>query len=78
MRPFCVATPSRPFGIPASEWQRLFDAGVQYCILGSTNLALPLASWTPVWTNVFSADGSYSYTNSLLTSSQSFFILVSP
>jgi len=53
-------------------------AGVQYRILGSTNLALPLASWTPLFTNVFGTDGSYSYTNSSATNAASFFQLVSP
>jgi PKD repeat protein len=53
-------------------------AGVQYRILGTTNLALPLASWTPLFTNVFATDGSYSYTNSSLTNAASFFQLVSP
>ena len=53
-------------------------AGVQYRILGSTNLALPLASWTPLFTNVFANDGSYSYTNSPVTNAASFFQLVSP
>jgi len=50
----------------------------QYRILTSTNVALPLASWTPVVTNVFASDGSYSYTNSAATNSAGFFILVSP
>lgn len=53
-------------------------AGVQYRILGTTNLALPLASWTPLFTNVFGTDGSYSYTNSSATNAASFFQLVSP
>ena len=53
-------------------------AGVQYRILGTTNLALPLASWTPVYTNVFATDGSYSYTNSSPTNVAGFFLLVSP
>jgi PKD repeat protein len=53
-------------------------AGVQYRILTSTNLALPLASWTPVFTSVFATDGSYSYTNSSATNAASFFQFVSP
>jgi PKD repeat protein len=53
-------------------------AGVQYRILTSTNVALPLASWTPVLTNVFANDGSYGYTNSAPTNKASFFLLVSP
>jgi len=53
-------------------------AGAQYRVLSSTNVALPVASWTPVWTNVYAADGSYSYTNSSPTNSPGFYILVSP
>jgi PKD repeat protein len=53
-------------------------AGQQYRILTSTNVVLPLANWTPVWTNVFAADGSYSYTNSSPTNNSRFFLLVSP
>ena len=52
-------------------------AGVQYRILTSTNVALPVASWTPVTTNVFLPDGSYSYTNST-GKNAAFFRLVSP
>jgi PKD repeat protein len=50
----------------------------QYRILTSTNVALPLASWTPVATNTFAPDGSYSYTQSFLTNAASFFRLVTP
>jgi hypothetical protein len=53
-------------------------SGVQYRILTTTNLSLPRASWSPVYTNVFMPDGSYSYTNSTLTNGASFFQLVSP
>jgi alpha-L-rhamnosidase len=53
-------------------------AAVQYRILTTTNVALPLGSWTPVWTNVFGADGSYSYTNSLGPNPAGFFLLISP
>lgn len=52
--------------------------GTPYRILSSTNVALPLANWTPVWTNVFGAGGTYSYTNSPTTNGAAFFILVSP
>jgi hypothetical protein len=38
-------------------------AGQEYRILTTTNVAMPLGSWTPVWTNVFGANGSYNYTN---------------
>jgi autotransporter-associated beta strand protein len=53
-------------------------AGQQYRILTATSLAVPLANWTPVLTNVFAADGSYSYTNTLGTNAAAFFLLVSP
>jgi PKD repeat protein len=52
-------------------------AGTQYRILTSTNLALPVSSWTPVTTNVFLLDGSYSYTISTAQNA-AFFRLVSP
>jgi hypothetical protein len=52
-------------------------AGAQYRILETTNVALPQASWTPVWTNVFAADGSYSYTNTPANPA-AYFLLVSP
>jgi autotransporter-associated beta strand protein len=53
-------------------------AGQQYRILSSTNVALPLASWTPLYTNTFNADGSYGYTNSTLGNKADFLLLVSP
>lgn len=53
-------------------------AGAQYRILNSTNITVPLANWTPVWTNVFELDGSFSYTNSPVTGPASFFRLVTP
>ena len=49
-------------------------AGVQYRILSTTNLTLPVASWTPVFTNTFPNP----YTNSSLTNIGAFFRLVSP
>jgi PKD repeat protein len=52
--------------------------GAQYRILTSTDVALPLASWTPVATGTFASDGSYSYTQSFLTNAASFFLLVTP
>ncbi len=53
-------------------------AGQQYRILSTTNVALPLAGWTPVYTNTFNADGSYGYTNSTLVNKADFLLLVSP
>jgi PKD repeat protein len=52
--------------------------GVQYRILSSTNLALPLPDWTPVLTNVFAPDGSYGCTVYPGASTAEFFRLVSP
>ena len=53
-------------------------AGTQYRILTTTDVSLPLGEWTPVWTNVFGADGSYNYTNTLGADPAAFFLLVSP
>jgi PKD repeat protein len=47
-----------------------------YRMLSATNLVA--GPWLPVWTNVFAADGSYSYTNSPATNNASFIRLVSP
>jgi hypothetical protein len=47
--------------------------------LTSTNVALALLNWTPVVTNTFLSDGSYSYTYTNSTGiPASFFKLVSP
>lgn len=37
--------------------------GANYQILTATNLALPLAQWTPIVTNQFNSSGGFSYTN---------------
>jgi PKD repeat protein len=50
----------------------------QYRILTSTDVTLPLANWTTVATSTFASDGSYSYTQSSLTNTASFFLLVTP
>jgi PKD repeat protein len=52
-------------------------AGVQYRILSSSNIKTPLTSWVPVYTNTFSSNGGFSFTNSM-TNTASFFKLVSP
>ena len=53
--------------------------GQPYRILSTTNVALPVLNWTPVYTNVFlPPNGSYAYTNTPLTNAQNFFRLVSP
>jgi hypothetical protein len=53
-------------------------AGAPYSILTSTNVAQLLANWTPLATNNFNSDGSYSYTNTAATNKASFFRLKSP
>jgi PKD repeat protein len=50
----------------------------QYRILTATDVSLPLASWTTVATSTFAEDGSYSYMQSSLTNTASFFLLVTP
>ncbi len=52
-------------------------AGVQYRILSTTNLNAAVATWTPVYTNTFSASGTFGYTNNT-AKAQAFFKLVSP
>ena len=39
--------------------------GGDYSILSSTNLGLPIASWTLLGSNVFDASGNFSFTNSI-------------
>jgi autotransporter-associated beta strand protein len=80
-----IAVKSKPaFGKPVLSGNSLILSGVngpagqQYRILSSTNVALPLANWTPVYTNTFDADGSYGYTNSTLVNKADFLLLVSP
>ena len=38
-------------------------AGATYRILTATNVALPLAQWTPIVTNQLNGSGGFSYTN---------------
>ena len=53
-------------------------AGVQFEVLSSTNIVLPLANWTSIATNTFSG-GSFNVTNTLDSGSpQSFYILRVP
>lgn len=53
-------------------------AGVQYRILTSTNLALAITNWIPVFTNTISSTGSYGYTNAATTNKTAYYRLVSP
>jgi PKD repeat protein len=54
-----------------------FPVGVQYRILGATNLLTALANWKPMVTNNFLSNTTFTYTNSP-SNSASFFQLVSP
>jgi hypothetical protein len=44
-----------------------------YYVLTSTNLALPVASWTPIATNAFAFDGTFSFTNTIDPNAQQLF-----
>ncbi|HTX20901.1 MAG TPA: hypothetical protein VMD27_03420, partial [Candidatus Aquilonibacter sp.] len=46
-----------------------------YYVLGSTNLALPLADWTAIATNAFDANGNFNFTNPMDASVQEFFLI---
>jgi len=48
-------------------------ANATYYVLGSTNVALPVAEWTRVATNTFTGTGSFNYTNSLSPSVPQYF-----
>ncbi len=49
-------------------------ANIQYWILTSTNLTLPITSWTPISTNNFDSSGSFQFTNIIdPTAPQSFY-----
>jgi hypothetical protein len=53
-------------------------AFVQYSVVSSTNVAQSLATWTPLLTNTFNADGTYNFTNTGATNKARFFRLKSP
>jgi hypothetical protein len=53
-------------------------AGLTYSVLASTNVALPLASWTPLTTNVFGAGGSFSWTNAINPAKPQSFYIIKP
>jgi PKD repeat protein len=81
---YIVVKPKPALGKPVLSGSSMILSGVngpagqQYRILSTTNVALPLASWTPVYTNTFNSDGSYGYTNSTLLNKAGFLLLVSP
>jgi fibronectin-binding autotransporter adhesin len=43
------------------------NTNFHYAVLISTNLALPLSNWTAVITNPFNGDGTFDYTNPIVT-----------
>lgn len=43
-------------------------AGNSYAVIASTDLSLPIASWTPLSTNVFGLGGTFSFTNAMNSS----------
>ena len=50
--------------------------GWPYHVLTTTNLASPLATWSPVATNVFDAGGNFTFTNAInSTPTQTFYLL---
>ena len=54
-------------------------AGSPYRVFMSTNLALPLTNWTPVWTDAFDLNGAGLFTNSSgATNAWQFFNLTVP
>ncbi len=50
--------------------------GGTYTVLSSTNIALPVANWTPIATNVFGQGGSFSYTNVINPATPATFFLL--
>ncbi|HLX69687.1 MAG TPA: hypothetical protein VKV04_08685, partial [Verrucomicrobiae bacterium] len=50
-------------------------AGHNYHLLSSTNLTIPLANWTSIYTNSFDGAGNFNITNPVGGAPQSFYIL---
>jgi hypothetical protein len=42
------------------------NTNFHYAVLSSTDLTLPLSSWTPIVTNSFNPDGTFDYTNAIV------------
>ncbi|HUE36912.1 MAG TPA: hypothetical protein VMO20_05935, partial [Candidatus Acidoferrum sp.] len=49
--------------------------GGTYYVLTTTNLALPIAQWTVLYTNSFNAGGGFSFTNPVPAAPQQYFML---
>jgi len=47
-----------------------------YYVLDSTNLALPLPNWTLMATNVFDANGDFTFTNAIDPNTPQLFYLL--
>ena len=81
---YIVASAAPVLGAPTLSGGKLAfsgangPAGVTYRILTSTNLALAISNWTPVFTNTISSSGNYGYTNAVPTTQGAYYRLVSP
>jgi hypothetical protein len=66
-------------GLNGGNYEVTFSgpSGQTYHVLSSTNVALPLASWTPVSSGTF-AGSPVTYTNSSPNDAQRFYIITSP
>jgi hypothetical protein len=51
-------------------------AGINYLVLTSTNLTLPLADWNIIATNPFGPGGGFSFTNAISGSVPNLFYLL--
>jgi hypothetical protein len=51
------------------------QAGSNYLMLVSTNLAQPLSGWTPVLTNTFDGSGNFNFTNPMGQEQQIFYTI---
>jgi len=77
-----VTTPSAPiFGSVQFQGNSLVmtgsngSPGAPYCVLTTTNLALPIAAWTILSTNTFDSSGNFSFTNTGPSAPQEYFLL---
>jgi hypothetical protein len=53
--------------------------GSPYHVLTSTNVSLPLAQWTPLFTNNFDANGDFAWTNAMnVNVPQQFYLIQVP
>jgi rhamnogalacturonan endolyase len=76
-----ATTPPQISGVSVSNGMFLLSGGGgmpdrQFYVLASTNVALPLAQWTPLFTNSFDAFGNFTYTNFINLAAPSKFYLI--